>query len=68
MGPREKSKQAWKKVKKNSTHNRYFPEFELLTVTVEQELGRLVHHPEEVLSLMDGYREAFDDLNFPNAA
>ena len=55
-------------VKKNSTHNRYFPEFELLTIAVEKALERLAHHPEAVLSLMDGYREAFNDLQFPNAA
>ena len=58
----------WKKVKKNTTHNRYFPEFELLAATVEQTLERLAQHPEEVLSLMDGYRKAFNDLQFPNAA
>ena len=58
----------WKKVKKSTTHNRYFPEFELLAATVEQTLERLAQHPEEVLSLMDGYREAFNDLQFPDAA
>jgi hypothetical protein len=35
---------------------------------VERALEHLVHHPEEVLSLMGGYREAFDDLKFPDAA
>lgn len=58
----------WKKVKKNSTHNRYFPQFELMVVKVEKELERLAQHPEEVLALMNSYREAFADLQFPGAA
>lgn len=58
----------WKKVKKNATHNRYFPQFELLIITVQHALEYLVQHPEEVLALMGTYRKGFDNLQFPIAA
>jgi transposase len=58
----------WKKVKKGTTHNRYFPDFESLVDTVERVLERLTQVPEEVLALMGEYRKSFDDLQFPVAA
>lgn len=45
----------WKNVKREATHNQYFPEFELLTLSVEQALAYYVRHPDEVKNLMGVY-------------
>jgi hypothetical protein len=58
----------WKKVKKGTTHNRYFPEFGMLVDTVERVLERLSQVPNDILSLMSEYRKSFEDLQFPVAA
>jgi len=58
----------WKKVKKDTTHNRYFPEFGTLIETVERVLERLSQVPKDILSLMSEYRKSFEDLQFPVAA
>jgi DDE superfamily endonuclease len=41
----------WKKTKKRATHNQYFKEFALLTVSVEKALAYFAAHPETVLGL-----------------
>ena len=38
----------WKKTKKRATHNQYFQEFALLTVSVEKALAYFATHPETV--------------------
>jgi transposase len=58
----------WKKVKKDTTHNRYFPEFGTLVDTVERVLERLSQVPNDILSLMSEYRKSFEYLQFPVAA
>jgi len=45
----------WKNVKREATHNQYFPEFELLTLSVDQALAYYAQHPGEVKSLMGMY-------------
>lgn len=45
----------WKNVKQKATHNQYFPEFELLTLSVDQALAYYAKHPDEVKSLMGLY-------------
>jgi transposase len=45
----------WKNVKRKATHNQYFPEFELLTLSVDQALAYYAKHPDEVKSLMGLY-------------
>lgn len=45
----------WKNVKREATHNQYFPEFELLTLSVDQALADYATHPDEVKSLMGLY-------------
>jgi len=45
----------WKNVKREATHNQYFPEFELLTLSVDQALAYYAKHPDEVKSLMGLY-------------
>jgi len=46
--------QSWKSLKRKATHNQYFPEFELLTISVDQALARYVKHPDQVKNLMWG--------------
>jgi len=58
----------WKRVKKDTTHNRYFPEFGILVSTVERVLERLSQVPDYILSLMNEYRKSFEHLQFPVAA
>ncbi len=48
----------WKKTKKRATHNQYFKEFALLTVSVEKALAYFATHPETVLGLFGRYCEA----------
>ena len=38
----------WKKTKKRATHNQYFKEFALLTVSVEKALAYFATHPDTV--------------------
>jgi transposase len=45
----------WKNVKREATHNQYFPEFELLTLSVDQALAYYASHPGEVKNLMGVY-------------
>ena len=47
----------WKKTKKRATHNQYFKEFALLTVSVEKALAYFATHPETVLGLFGRYCE-----------
>src|SRR2546422_2814812 len=47
----------WKKTKKRATHNQYFKEFALLTVSVEKALAYFATHPETVLGLFGLYCE-----------
>lgn len=48
----------WKNTKRRATHNRYFPEFEALTVSVEEALAYFAQHSEEVKNLMGLYVES----------
>jgi transposase len=48
----------WKKTKKRATHNQYFKEFALLTVSVEKALAYFATHPDTVLGLFGRYCEA----------
>jgi len=45
----------WKNVKRKATHNQYFPEFESLTISVDQALAYYAKHPDEVKNLMGVY-------------
>jgi len=45
----------WKNVKREATHNQYFPEFELLTLSVDQALAYYAKHPGEAKNLMGVY-------------
>jgi transposase len=47
----------WKKTKKRATHNQYFKEFALLTVSVDKALTYFATHPETVLGLFGLYCE-----------
>src|SRR5215831_10500533 len=47
----------WKKTKKRATHNQYFKEFALLTVSVEKALAHFATHPDTVLGLFGRYCE-----------
>src|SRR5262245_61849784 len=47
----------WKKPKKQATHNQYFKEFVLLTVSVAKALAYCAAHPETVLGLFGCYCE-----------
>ena len=49
----------WKKVKKEATHLKYFPEFTALVEKVDQTLVRLAHTPTEIKRLMGLYCESF---------
>lgn len=45
----------WRNVKRDKTHNRYFPTFESLTEAVEEGLSYFVQHAAEVKQLMGTY-------------
>ncbi len=45
----------WKNMKKRTTHNRYFPEFELVCTSVEEGLTYFQAHPAAVKHLMGTY-------------
>jgi transposase len=47
----------WKKTKKRATHNPYFKDFALLTVSVEKALAYFAAHPDTVLGLFGRYCE-----------
>jgi transposase len=45
----------WKNIKRRSTHNRYFREFDELILSVDEALAYFIDHPEEVRNLMGAY-------------
>ena len=45
----------WRNIKRQNTHNRYFPECSDLTTAVETALQHFAQHPEEVQQLMGTY-------------
>jgi transposase len=45
----------WKNVKKQATHNKYFPKFENLTESVDEALTHYTNHPKKVTQLMGVY-------------
>jgi transposase len=47
----------WKKTKKRATHNQYFKEFAVLTVSVDKALTYFAAHPDTVLGLFGLYCE-----------
>jgi len=47
----------WKQTKQRATHNKYFKEFAVLTVSVEKALAYFATHPETVLGLFGRYCE-----------
>jgi transposase len=47
----------WKKTKQRATHNKYFKEFAVLTVSVDKALVYFATHPDEVLGLFGRYCE-----------
>ena len=47
----------WKKTKQRATHNQYFKEFAVLTVSVDKALAYFATHPEDVLGLFGRYCE-----------
>lgn len=47
----------WKKTKQRATHNQYFEEFALLTVSVDKALAYFAAHPDTVLGLFGLYCE-----------
>ena len=47
----------WKKTKQRRTHNKYFKEFAVLTVSVEAALAYFVTHADEVICLFGRYCE-----------
>ncbi len=48
---------VWKKPKQRATHNKYFKEFAVLTVSVDKALAYFATHPEDVLGLFGRYCE-----------
>ncbi len=53
----------WKNMKKRTTHNRYFPEFELVCTSVEDGLAHFHAHPDEVVRLMGTYLDHMAGLD-----
>ena len=45
----------WRTIKRQKTHNRYFPDFSALMTAVESALAHFQQHPEEVKQLMGTY-------------
>ena len=45
----------WRNIKRQNTHNRYFPEFSDLTIAVESALMHFKQSPQEVKQLMGTY-------------
>ncbi len=52
----------WKNMKKRTTHNRYFPEFDLVCASVEEGLAYFQAHPAEVKRLMGTYLDQMAQL------
>ncbi len=52
----------WRNVKRDRTHNRYFPTFERLTHEVDTRLEYLQQHPAEIKQLMGTYLEQALDI------
>jgi len=52
----------WKNMKKRTTHNRYFPEFDLVCTSVEEGLAYFQAHPAEVKRLMGTYLDQMATL------
>ena len=53
----------WKNMKKRTTHNRYFPEFDLVCTSVEEGLAHFQAHPDEVVRLMGTYLDQMVELD-----
>jgi transposase len=53
----------WKNMKKRTTHNRYFPQFELVCTSVEEGLAYFQAHPAEVKQLMGTYLDHMAGLD-----
>ena len=47
----------WKKTKQRATHNKYFKDFAVLTVSVDKALAYCATHPADVLGLFGRYCE-----------
>jgi len=52
----------WRNMKKRTTHNRYFPEFDLVCDSVEEGLAYFQAHPAEVKRLMGTYLDQMAQL------
>jgi transposase len=52
----------WKNMKRRTTHNRYFPEFALVCVSVEEGLAYFQVHPAEVKQLMGTYLDPMAEM------
>lgn len=52
----------WKNVKREASHNRYFPEFEDLITSVETTLASFANRPEEIKKLRGPYIESLAAL------
>jgi transposase len=53
----------WKNMKRRTTHNRYFPEFDLVCASVEEGLAYFQAHPTEVKRLMGTYLDHMAGLD-----
>ena len=53
----------WKNMKRRTTHNRYFPAFDLLCASVEEGLAYFHAHPAEVKQLMGTYLDHMAGLD-----
>ena len=52
----------WKNVKRRSTHNQYFPEFESLVASVDEGLAHFAGQRQAIKNLMGRYVDTFADL------
>lgn len=52
----------WKNMKRRTTHNRYFPAFEMVCASVNEGLAYFQDHPDEVTRLMGTYLDQWDDV------
>jgi len=53
----------WKNMKRRTTHNRYFPAFDLVCASVEEGLAYFQAHPAEVKRLMGTYLDHMAELS-----
>ena len=51
----------WRATKRTATHNRYFPQFDALTASVEEALAHFAAHPERVKALFGHYLDRMAD-------